>query len=185
LLTLQSTGSSSRRTKIEGAGGHGINCYGEQRLDVCFSGRRFTWTFLLAAVETPILGADFLKHFKLLVNLAAGCLVDAETLQSIGSSILSFGGGLVAALQAVLPRLRAIISQFPEVANIPGKWPPVKHAVQHVIVTTGRPVTSRFRRLDAKLASAKAEFLQLERDGIVRRSSSSWASLLHMVPKKD
>jgi hypothetical protein len=58
--------------------------------------------------------------------------------------------------------------------------------VEHVIVTTGRPVTAKFRRLDAaKLAAAKAEFLQMERDGIIRRSSSSWASPFHMVLKKD
>jgi hypothetical protein len=69
---------------------------------------------------------------------------------------------------------------------VSGRLPPVKHAVQHSIVTTGRPVTAKFRRLDAvKLVAAKAEFLQLERDGIVRRSSSAWASPLHMVPKKD
>jgi hypothetical protein len=35
------------------------------------------------------------------------------------------------------------------------------------------------------LAAAKAEFLQLEKDGMVRRSASAWASPLHMVPKKD
>jgi Reverse transcriptase (RNA-dependent DNA polymerase) len=53
-------------------------------------------------------------------------------------------------------------------------------------VTTGRPVTAKFRRLDAaKLAAAKKEFLQLEADGIIRRSCSAWASPLHMVLKKD
>ena len=60
------------------------------------------------------------------------------------------------------------------------------HGVEHHIVTSGRPVTSKFRRLDnIKLAAAKAEFLQLEKEGIVRRSSSEWASPLHMVQKSD
>jgi hypothetical protein len=58
--------------------------------------------------------------------------------------------------------------------------------VEHHIVTRGPPVTARFRRLDVeKLAAAKAEFLQLEKEGIVRRSDSSWASPLHMVRKPD
>jgi hypothetical protein len=35
------------------------------------------------------------------------------------------------------------------------------------------------------LAAAKAEFLQLEKDGIVRRSDSPWSSPLHMVRKAD
>jgi hypothetical protein len=43
-----------------------------------------------------------------------------------------------------------------------------------------------FRRLDAqKLAAVKAEFVALERDGIIRLSSSPWASPLHMVKKPD
>jgi hypothetical protein len=90
-------------------------CYGERELELCFSGRRFTWNFLLAAVETPLLGADFLRHYKLIVNLAAGCLMDAATLQLIGSSAPAAGGGLLAVLEATPPELRALISQFPEV----------------------------------------------------------------------
>jgi hypothetical protein len=120
------------------------------------------------------------------VNLSACCLMDAETLRPMGDGSPGSGSGLLAVLQATPPKLRALISQFPEVVNEPGRLPPVKHAVKHAIVTTGRPVTARFRRLDAaKLAAAKSEFLQLERDGIVSRSCSPWASPLHMVPKKD
>jgi hypothetical protein len=29
-----------------------------------FQGRRFSWTFLLAAVSFPIIDVDFLRHFK-------------------------------------------------------------------------------------------------------------------------
>ncbi len=49
----------------------------------------------------------------------------------------------------------------------------------------GPPIASKFRRLDAeKLQAAKAEIEQLEREGIVQRSTSPWASPLHMVMKK-
>jgi hypothetical protein len=51
------------------------------------------------------------------------------------------------------------------------------------IKTTGPPIATRFRRLDAeKLAAAKAKFLQ---DGIDCRSDSPWSSPLHMVGKAD
>jgi len=64
--------------------------------------------------------------------------------------------------------------------------PPVKHNIRHVIQTTGRPVTAKFRRLDPeKLQDAKKEFFQMEKDGIIQRSKSPWASPLHMVKKTD
>jgi hypothetical protein len=48
------------------------------------------------------------------------------------------------------------------------------------------PSPTPFRRLDAqKLAAEKVKFAALERHGIIRRSSSPWASPLQMVKKLD
>ncbi len=55
--------------------GRNIPCWGERWLDLCFNGRCFQWTFLLAAIQFPILGLDFLRHFRLLVNPSAGSLL--------------------------------------------------------------------------------------------------------------
>ena len=50
----------------------------------------------------------------------------------------------------------------------------------------GPPITARFCHLDStKLEAAKRIFRDWEKAGIVRQSSSSWASPLHMVAKKD
>ena len=79
-----------------------------------------------------------------------------------------------------------LLLDFPAVTNLSKKLPTVIHKVQHHIETVGRPVSAKYRRLDAeKLAAAKAEFQEMERQGIVRRSDSSWASPLHMVKKSD
>ena len=54
-----------------------------------------------------------------------------------------------------------------------------------VLETPGSPVTARFHRLDAnKLVEAKAIFNDWEASGIVRCSSSSWPSPLHLFKKK-
>ena len=76
---------------------------------------------------------------------------------------------------------------FPEVVHVGKQMPTVKHHVEHVIETTSpRPISSRYRRLDPeKLEMARQEFLEMERQGIVRRSNSSWSSPLHMVAKAD
>jgi hypothetical protein len=61
-----------------------------------------------------------------------------------------------------------ILDEFPEVANASKVLPPSSHGVEHFISMKGPPITSKFRRLDAeKLQAAKAEFEQLEREGIV------------------
>jgi len=84
------------------------------------------------------------------------------------------------------PDYQKVLESFPAVLNTSKQLPPAIHNVQHVIETTGRPISSRYRRLDPqKLAAAKKEFEELEKQGIVRRSSSSWSSPLHMVKKPD
>jgi hypothetical protein len=51
--------------------------------------------------------------------------------------------------------------------------PKTSHGVEHHLETREPPITSPFRRLDTeKLGTAKAEFEALERDGIIRRSTS-------------
>jgi hypothetical protein len=82
--------------------------------------------------------------------------------------------------------LKAFLAEFEDVVCPSKVLPSVGTDVEHHIKTSGPPIASRFCRLDAeKLAAAKAEFLQLEKDGIVRRSDSPWSSPLHMVRKAD
>jgi hypothetical protein len=67
--------------RLTGADGLRIPCWGERRLSLIFHGRRFEWLFLLAKVQFPIIGVDFLRHFKLLVDPAANRLVDTVSTQ--------------------------------------------------------------------------------------------------------
>jgi len=68
---------------LTGPGGQPIKCWGERRLSLLLHGRRFEWTFLLAAVTFPIIGVDFLIHHCLLVDPAANRLVDRDTQQTL------------------------------------------------------------------------------------------------------
>jgi transposase InsO family protein len=54
---------------ITTASGAPIPCWGWQQSAVSFGGHVFKWHFLLAAVAFPLLGADFLTHFRLVVDL--------------------------------------------------------------------------------------------------------------------
>ena len=79
-----------------------------------------------------------------------------------------------------------ILKKFPNLFSTPDFSLPVKHSVRHVIITSDHLPFCRPRRLDlTKYKLAKAEFEQMVALGICRPSSSSVASALHMVPKKD
>jgi hypothetical protein len=59
---------------ITTASGTPIPCWGWYTETVKFGGRRFTWRFLLAAVAFPLLGADFLANFRMVVDLHNYCV---------------------------------------------------------------------------------------------------------------
>jgi hypothetical protein len=90
---------------------------------------------------------------------------------------------LLAAPPAAASRYAELLKEFPTVMC---QLPPVIQSVQHHIETEGRPVAAKYRQLDpVKLAAAKKEFAEMERQGIIRLSSSCWSSPLHMVKKPD
>ena len=79
-----------------------------------------------------------------------------------------------------------LTADYPSVVNASKKLPKAKNQVKHVIETMClHPVKAHDRCLDKDKLAAKAEFLAMEQQGIVRHSKSSWASPLHMVRKKD
>ena len=191
----------------------------------------------MADVQFAIIGVDFLRQHRLLVDPAANRLVgpadsrDIPTVSAVspapptaaptpaprpavppgssspsrstqwngpsplaatcGTQAVTCGTqaatcGTLAATCGTQAEVQAVLEEFADVVNTSKVLPSTSHGVEHFLRTTGPPIASPFQRLDAeKLASAKAEFLDLEKQGIVRRSSSPWASPLHMVKKAD
>ena len=164
-----------------------IRTYGTRSLTLNLGLRRtFLWVFVIAETTTPILGADFLRHFQLLVDLRHNLLTDTSTNLVVKGIISS----KTSPSPTLLPRspknpMDAILSEFPAVTQPCNTEQPIKHDVTHHNSTTGPPVTGRTRRLSPeKLKIARQVFDHMLELGIIRPSSSSWASPLHMVPKK-
>ena len=63
------------------ANGTSIRTYGTVTKSLQFSNQSYTWKFLLADVNLPLIGADFLSHYELLVDVANRRLVDSQSLQ--------------------------------------------------------------------------------------------------------
>ncbi|KAG8187072.1 hypothetical protein JTE90_016170 [Oedothorax gibbosus] len=171
--------------KLYAANGTSIPTFGEKLLHVDLNLRRsLPWPFVIAAVSHPILGADFLKNFGLLVDMKNNRLIDTSTGRKVSAPVIALSYGTISLL-AQDSKYKDLLSEFPEIIKVSN---PVKinHQVEHHIETTGPPVFSRARRLTPeKLAIAKQEFQYMINQGICRPSKSSWASPLHMVPKKD
>ncbi|GFX11933.1 retrovirus-related Pol polyprotein from transposon 297 [Trichonephila clavipes] len=163
-----------------------IPAYGMVRKELNLGLRRpFIWTFIIADVSCPIIGADFLKHFNLLIDLKKKRLVDVET--SLFTSCV-FSNIVQPSILTVDANIsfKNIFSEYPDLSNPSLISKSASHGTVHHIITTGPPVTARPRRLHPKLYDAvKVEFEFLLAQGIIRPSKSPWSSPLHVVPKSD
>lgn len=172
-------------SSLHAANGSAIAVYGERSLTVDFNLRRtFRWVFLIANVKQPIIGADFLAHFNLLVDLRNRALIDKTTdLKCKGHSQTNQHD--ISLIQC-RTKYDKLLHQYPSLLKPINTELPLKHSVTHRIETTGQPVFTKSRRLAPdRLAAAKAEFDHMCELGIVRRSNSNYSSALHMVPKKN
>ena len=153
--------------------------------------REYTWPFIIADIHSAIIGADLLGHAGLLPDLQKMCLVDSTTgLRSQGAQLAAVehsvailhdpGGDLAIRRQydELLVEFAPLMRPNSRRANIQGA------VVKHRIITKGPPVFDRPRPLHGeRLKGARSAIKELTDRGVVRPSSSQWASPLHLVQK--
>ena len=163
-----------------------IQTYGEKSLTLDIGlHRMFRWVFIIADLPIPILGADFLAHFSLKVDVAHRQLIDTITTLSINGLAASIPSpSPVFAMPHASATYTNLLARFPQLSRPNYQETAVKHNITHHIRTTGPPVRCRPCRLAPDhLKVAKAEFDHMLQLGIIKPSDSNWSSPLHMVPK--
>jgi cleavage and polyadenylation specificity factor subunit 1 len=185
--TAADASTRSPGSPLYAANGTPIRTFGTRSLTLDLGEKCYTWPFVIAGVSRPLIGADFLKHHGLLVDLPRRRLLDTrDRKDSHGSGptlglVQEDGDGSVASSSDPFVQL---LGEFPTLTDPNFKRSEPLHGIEHYIPTEGPPVHARARRLPPdKLAIAKEEFRNLQQLGIVRRSNSPWSSPLHMVPK--
>ena len=169
------------------ANGTSIRTYGEQQVNICLSGQTYTWTFIIADVRHPLLGADFLSHYSLMVDVARHRLLNIDSFTSTPLCISNIEENIN--LLSPDGNYADVLENFDDVFKPELRLSPessAKHGVQHYIKTTGPPVFSKYRRLRPELLQvAKDAFMEMEKMGVCSKAASPWASPLYMTPKKD
>ncbi|ROT73079.1 transposon Ty3-G gap-Pol polyprotein [Penaeus vannamei] len=148
---------TSSRT-LETANATPINVYGERSETLSLTGapsQRFQWIFLVADVPQPIIGADFLDHCGLSVDLQGKALIH----QSGARTLAAPTAPLIYTVFARSCTYKNILREFPALSEPINRATQPWHEVRHHIVTHGPPAHSRCRPLAPdRCRSAKAEF---------------------------
>ena len=172
---------------LSAANGTPIQTFGTITLELNLGLRRaFIWNFVVANIDKPIIGIDFLANFDLIVDSRNRRVWDRRT--GLNSTAQTAQGPVPEAhVITGTSCYHELLREFGEITRPDGTMREVKHATQHFIRTTPGPsVSCKPRRLAPdKHKIAEREFGFMLQQGIIRPSQSPWSSPLHMVPKKD
>lgn len=186
-LKSQAKHTTLTKYSLVAANGTIIRTYGCLKLHLDLGLRRdFSWNFVVADVDKPIIGADFMSFYNLLVDCRNKRLLDGVTDLSTPGVPTAAKCHSIKAISGTTEYHR-LLSRYTTLTKPAGILKEVKHSTIHFIRTTpGPPVFCRPRRLAPdRLKIAKQQFEEMICDGTARRSDSPWASALHLAPKKD
>lgn len=165
-----------------------IKTYGTKILKLDLNLRRcFSWMFIIADITTAIIGADFLTHYNLLIDLKNQRLVDPLTSLSTKGESIKTKIFNISTISTSLPEKYAqLLKQYIEITR-PNYKPNLNNSqYAHRIITHGSPVSARSYKLAGeKAASAKSQISDMLQDGIIRPSRSPFASPIILSKKKN
>lgn len=146
--------------ELSAANGSKIRTYGflTRSLDLGLR-RNFLWRFVVADVDVPIIGSDFLAHYHLIPDCRTKHIIDVSTgIQAPGLPQYLSQSSIKTIQDS--SSYSSLLSEFPEVTHPPGLPRDIKHeTIHHIRTTPGPPVTSKARRLcPEKLKIARKEF---------------------------
>ena len=193
--TPQQRASGPNAWKLQAANGSDIPCYGLTDRQVCIADREFDFTFIIADVRQPILGADFLDRFYLAPNHRDRCLIDLNNFDNdlndwsripVGNRCNTHPNRVtnINFVDQKSDPFYQLLDSYPTLITPSFTPKDVSHGVKHHIPTNCHPIQSKARKLNPeKLEIAKKEFQKLVDLGVCYRGKSEWASPLMVAQK--
>lgn len=145
---------------MDAANGTPIRTYGTRYVKVCFGNRRFSWDFAMAKVSVPLLGADFLCAYGLLVDVKNCCLIEAVTFSSYPCTLGGAGPTGLSNMLAAGDDFLHLLTEFPDLTTPTFSSAVAKHGVEHCIQSMAAPGAST-----------------QPSSPLLRRSSGPWSAL--------
>ena len=122
---------------LEAANGSPIRTYGTRHVTLCFGGQRFSWDFITAKVAVPLLGADFLCAYGLLVDVKNRSLIDATTFSSYTCALSGLDSIRLSSVLSQADEFHRLLAEFPVLTQPTFSSSTAKHGVEHHIATNG------------------------------------------------
>lgn len=146
--------------------------------------REIVHDFVLADISKPIIGADLLQKYGLLVDVKNKRLIDPLTSLSINAMSAKNCDTPTPRIHSIQTEFGSILKEFPSLSAPPNFMKTPKHNVIHYIHTKGPLPYAKARRLHGeKERIARLEFNYMNESGICRPSSSQTSSPLLMAKK--
>ena len=193
LLPISYRPNDNVRYRLRAANGSDVSTEGRLKISFRIADipNEFSWSFSIADVACPILGMDFLGENNFLVDCASRTLVLRGHKPNLSSASLvssnqnpntlhfsdSSNKDFVSELLHTFPRL-LVRSELTDAEN--------NHYFHSIITSNTLPLHERLRPLAGeKFEFVKKEIETLLDSKVIRRSSSPWASPIHVVAKNN
>ncbi|GFT73364.1 transposon Ty3-I Gag-Pol polyprotein [Nephila pilipes] len=126
-LTTASQHLPPASLQLFAANGPVISTYGQQLVTLDLGLRRvFKWPFIIAAVSQPIIGADFLRHYGLLVDIRHGRLVDSLTKLQAQGTVQQGNNSAIKAVNGNT-KFHRLLAEFPSLVEAVSTSRKLKH----------------------------------------------------------
>ena len=110
--------------------------YGTSKRIVDFGLKQeYAWTFIIAGIEQPLIGADFFIHYSFLVDLKSRCLGDMRTGLAIPATLWSIKPLSLNTVDIVRSEYTKLLGQFSELTRPMLKGETVNHCSVSAVIT--------------------------------------------------